>query len=183
MIELSTYLSGPFDCMFLSYHVRILEWVHTLWFPKCQRTPCSKQALFLKFRWLQRDSNAQPLTLYMKTQPFGPTCRMIQLRCEYLSVWCIWLYSLINSHMTFRVNPHSIVSWMSRNFLLGAGAVSEIYLYRAFDFMFLSSHVHILEWIDTLSLPECQRNLCLTQPQYLKFKLLQRDSKLQPLSS
>ena len=26
----STYLSGAFDCMFLSCHVRVSEWIHTL---------------------------------------------------------------------------------------------------------------------------------------------------------
>ena len=48
------------------------------------------------------------------------------LSCEYLSVRCIWLYLLIMSRTRFRVNPHSIVAWMSRNSLLEAGAKSEI---------------------------------------------------------
>ena len=26
----STYLCGSFDCMFLSYHVRVLQWMHTV---------------------------------------------------------------------------------------------------------------------------------------------------------
>ena len=34
---------------------------------------------------------------------------MIELCCEYLSVWCIWLYVIIISCMSVRVNPHSIV--------------------------------------------------------------------------
>ena len=40
--------------MFLSCHVRIWNWIHTLYLPECQRTPCSKQARYLKFKWLQR---------------------------------------------------------------------------------------------------------------------------------
>ena len=32
------------DCMFLSCHVRVSEWIHTLSLPECQGTPCSKQA-------------------------------------------------------------------------------------------------------------------------------------------
>ena len=32
-----------------------------------------------------------------------------------------WLYVLIMSRTHFRVNPHSIVAWMSRNSLLEAG--------------------------------------------------------------
>ena len=37
------------DCMFLSCHVRISEWIHTLYLPECQGTPCSKQVWYLKF--------------------------------------------------------------------------------------------------------------------------------------
>ena len=58
----STYLYGAFDCMFLSCHVRVSEWIHTLQLPECQGTPCSKQASYLKIKWLQRDSNPQPLS-------------------------------------------------------------------------------------------------------------------------
>ena len=48
--------------MFLSCHVRVSEWIHALYLPECQGTPCSKQAPYLKFKWLQRDSNPQPLS-------------------------------------------------------------------------------------------------------------------------
>ena len=58
----STYLYGAFDCMFLSCHVRISEWIHTLYLPEWQGTPCLKQAQYLKFKWLQLDSNPQPLS-------------------------------------------------------------------------------------------------------------------------
>ena len=58
---MSTYLYGAFDCAFLSCHVRVSEWIHTLYLPECQGTPCSKQARNLKFKWLQLDSNPQPL--------------------------------------------------------------------------------------------------------------------------
>ena len=33
---MSTYLYGGFDCMFLSCHVGLSEWIHTLWLPKCR---------------------------------------------------------------------------------------------------------------------------------------------------
>ena len=55
-------LHGAFDCMLLSCYVRISESIHTLYLPECQGTPCSKQARYLKFKWLQRDSNPQPLS-------------------------------------------------------------------------------------------------------------------------
>ena len=51
---------------------------------------------------------------------------MIELCYEYFSVWCIWLYVLVMSRMHFRVNPHSIVAWMSKNSLLETGMKSEV---------------------------------------------------------
>ena len=37
------------DCMLLSCHVHVSEWIDTLWMPRCQGTPCSKQMQYLKF--------------------------------------------------------------------------------------------------------------------------------------
>ena len=56
----------------------------------------------------------------------GQIGQMIKLSCEYLSVRWIWLYVLVMSRARFRVNPQSIVAWMSRNFLLETGANSEV---------------------------------------------------------
>ena len=123
--SVSTYLYGAFDCMFLSCHVRVSESVHTLQFPECQGTPCSKQAPHLKIKWLQRDSNPQPLSSSTNTQPFGQTGQMTELCSEYLYLRCIWLYVFFMSRTSLRVNPHSTVAWMSRNSLLEAGAISE----------------------------------------------------------
>ena len=47
------------ECMFLSCHVRVWEWIHTLQLPECQGTPCSKQARNLKVKWLSLDSNPE----------------------------------------------------------------------------------------------------------------------------
>ena len=38
---------------------------------------------------------------------------MIELCFEYLSVRCIWQYVLVMLRTSFRLNPHSIVAWMS----------------------------------------------------------------------
>ena len=51
----STSLYGAFDCVVLSCHVPVWEWIHTLQLPECQGTPCWKQAPYLKIKWLQRD--------------------------------------------------------------------------------------------------------------------------------
>ena len=55
----STDLYGAFDCMLLSGHVRVLDWIYTLELPEYQGTLCSKQEHNLKFKWQQQDSNPQ----------------------------------------------------------------------------------------------------------------------------
>ena len=50
---------------------------------------------------------------------------MIELFSEYLSVRCIWLYVIVMLSKRFRVNPLSIVAWMSRNSFLESGAKYE----------------------------------------------------------
>ena len=50
----STYLYVAFDCMLLSYHVRVSGWICILYFPECQGTPRWKQARYLTFKWQQR---------------------------------------------------------------------------------------------------------------------------------
>ena len=44
-----------------------------------------------------------------------------------------------------------------------------------FNYMLLSCHVHVSEWIYTLLLPECQGTPCTKQAWYLKFKWQQLD--------
>ena len=58
----STYPYGTFDCMFLSCHVRVSEWIYILQLPECQGTLFSKQAQNLKVKWLQLGSNLEPLS-------------------------------------------------------------------------------------------------------------------------
>ena len=79
----------------------------------------------LEVKWLQRDSNPEPLSSLTNTQPFGKTGQRIELCSENLSVRCIWLYILVMPRTPFRVNPQSIFAWMSRNSLLKAGAKCE----------------------------------------------------------
>ena len=102
-----TYMYGALDCMFLSCHVRISEWIYTLYFDSCQGTPCSKQARYLKSQ--QRDLNRHSLSLETNTQPFSQTDQMFELCCDYLTVRCIWLYVIIMSCTRFRVNLHTIL--------------------------------------------------------------------------
>ena len=122
----SIYLYSAFDCMCLSYHVPISEWIHSLYLPECRETRSSKKARYVQFKWLQRDSNPQPLSSEMKTQIFGQTDQMIELSCEHLSVRSIWICVLLLSRRHFRVNLHSIFAWISTNSFLETCAISEV---------------------------------------------------------
>ena len=59
----NTYLYGTPNCMFLPCQVHISKLIHT----ECQEPSSSKHAQNLKFKWLQLDSNQQPLTSSMNT--------------------------------------------------------------------------------------------------------------------
>ena len=72
-----------------------------------------KQARNLKIKWPQLDSNPQPLTSSTTTQQFSQTDQMIELCCECLSVWYIWLYVFVMSRTCFRVIPHSIIACLN----------------------------------------------------------------------
>ena len=62
----------------------------------------------------------------INTQPFSQTGQMIELCCEFLPVRCLWLYLIIISRTSFKMNLHSIVPWMSKNSLFETGAISEV---------------------------------------------------------
>ena len=80
------------DCMFLC-HVHVSNWTHTLWLPECQGTPCPKQAWNLKFTWLQRNSNPQPLSSLTNTQPFSYTGPWFLNDWLWLNGW-VFVYEL-----------------------------------------------------------------------------------------
>ena len=48
----STNLYRAFDCMLLTYHVRILEWIDTLYLPEDEGAPCLKKARYMIIKWL-----------------------------------------------------------------------------------------------------------------------------------
>ena len=61
---------------------------------------------------------------------------MIELCCEYLSVWCIWRYVIIMLCTKFRVNPHSIVCLNVRELL----AWSRRYIWSLSDSNEIRTH-------------------------------------------
>ena len=98
----STYLYDVFDCMFLSSSVRVSEWVHTL---QSQGTPCLKQALYLKIKWLQRDSSSQSLSSLTNTQLFSQTGQLLSCIVStymYGAFDCMLLSSTIEYGFTLK---------------------------------------------------------------------------------
>ena len=74
---------------------------------------------------------------------------MIELYCESLSVRCIWLYVLITSRTYFRVNPHSIATWLSRKSFFKTGAISDCNRTRTHNHLvrkqILNSQIHFTD--------------------------------------
>ena len=91
----STYLYGAFDCILSSCHVCDSAWIHTV-LPERQGTRSWKLVRYLKFKWLQRDSNPQSRSSWTNIQPFTQTGQLIELCYEYLSVRWIWLYVIMS---------------------------------------------------------------------------------------
>ena len=77
------YSKGDKETVFLSCHIRILEWIYTLQLHECEGTPWSKQTRYLTLKWLQRDSNPQPFS-----QQFSQDGQMVKWLnfAEWLSV-------------------------------------------------------------------------------------------------
>ena len=83
-----------------------------------------------KTKWQQR---------HLSTQPFSQTGQMIELCCEHLSVRCIWLYVIIMSRTSFRVNPHSIVCLNVKELL----ARSRCHTWNLSDSNGIRTHNHL----------------------------------------
>ena len=65
---------------------------------------------------------------------------MIDMRCEYLSVRCIWLYVIITSRTDFRVNLYSIVAMNVKELL--ARDIRDIWSLRDYDR--IQTHNHLV---------------------------------------
>ena len=61
--------------MFLSCHIHVLEWIHTLQLPELKGTPSSRHVTYQKFKWLQWDLSPAPLSC-KRTR--------VQSRCSHL---------------------------------------------------------------------------------------------------
>ena len=70
----ATCLFGVFDYMFLSCHVRVLEWIHILQLLECQGTPFLEQARHLKYKW------------ELSSCGFDLSCCGFESRCSHLTL-------------------------------------------------------------------------------------------------
>ena len=86
------YLSVWCIWLYILIITRILEWICTMYCSEFQGTPCSKQLQCPKFKWLQR------MRTHNHWAPKGTVnhssilaFETIELCCDNLSLWRIWL--------------------------------------------------------------------------------------------
>ena len=82
--------------------------------------------------WESRALTTRSLLKYMEFDwvwlaSYHRKFRSYEISCQVFGFYLL-LYAVIMSHPRFRVNPHSIVAWMSRNSLLETGTISEVLL-------------------------------------------------------
>ena len=109
-----------------------------------------------------------------------------------LFVRCIWLYVIIMSHTSFKMNSHSVVCpnvkellALRRRHILSLRDSNEIRTHNSCVHKRIFNHLaKLAKWLSCsipYSLLDCLGTPCLKQAPYLKFKWQQRDSNLQPL--
>ena len=86
-IQVNVLSKGEKETVFLSCHICILQWICTPYLRECEGAPCSKQTRYLKLKWLQRDSNPQPLS-----QQFNQNGQMV--KWLNFAKWLSVLYEL-----------------------------------------------------------------------------------------
>ena len=155
----------------------LLIWLYVLVI-SCTRfkgTLCSKQEQYLKFKWLQLDSDhnqlvckqtlkhVSNLVLIWKIKPSYQLSYSFQSESTHyggpnfkellLETGAIFEVSVIvtglETKTTLFVNKHSI-SYPKWFLLKILGCVVSTYLYNAFDWVFLSCHVRVPEWNRTI---------------------------------
>ena len=112
-----------------SYHAtrtRFLEWIYTLYLPEWQRTTCSKQARYLKFKWLQWDLNPQPLSSWTcMVRTYSQMQRTDRYSQNSSISWSVWLngwvfvyrlrgcgFESCYSHLNFDIAPISSMEFL-----------------------------------------------------------------------
>ena len=77
--------------------------------------------------WSLSDSNPQPLSLWTNTQQFTKLAKWLSWIVSTICKVRLTIYSYRVTRVThFRVNPRSIIGWMSRNSLVETATISEV---------------------------------------------------------
>ena len=97
--------------MFLSWHIWISEWIHTLYLPECQENPCSMQVQNLKFKWLQLDSNPMDLLIFLQKKICNwlgweeNLWRMFTMMPKNMAAWHLNYFQIKTSDMANSFSP------------------------------------------------------------------------------
>ena len=129
-------------CHFLRFNLILSQWHwHKIgrqmtWIDKASTISCKK---FNSLSWIHaftvRTKSFLKSILQLKalahySKKFYEEENYNQHRCSLYKTKAknknVWLHVLIMLHMCFKVNPHSIVAWISRNSLLDGSAISEL---------------------------------------------------------
>ena len=105
----------------IAYAVRV-----NLQLPECQKTPCPTQAQYLKFKWLQWNSNHNCLVRINKHSK-----HLAKLAQRFSRVVSTYMYGALplcfyHNAFAFRMNLHPVTDWMSRNSLLETGNILNL---------------------------------------------------------
>ena len=107
-----TFLYCVFDCMLLSCHVSVSEWICTLCLPECQGTIFSKPGQYEKFKWHQQGYNAQPCIIKQILNHLARLARWLSF------IFSTYLYGafdciLLSCDVRFPEWIYTIFVWMS----------------------------------------------------------------------
>ena len=133
--------------VFLSCHIRVLEWICTLQLPEGQKSYGLKQVRYLMLKWLQRESNPQPLTSVCKRTlnnlaKLAERLNWVVRTYLYDAFDCVFLLCLIrvlwmNLHYTGKYSQNSSINWP-------AWLNGWLFVYKLSDsgFVSLCSHLY-----------------------------------------
>ena len=103
---------------------------------------------------------------------------MIELCCEYLSVRCIWLYVIIMSRSSFRVNPHSIVCLNVKELL----ARSRRHIWSLSDSNVIRTHNNLIRKETLNHFNQCGFTLKLVRDMIITYSQMHHTHNIWPIS-
>ena len=100
--------------MFLSCHIRVSEWIQTLWLPECKGTPCSKQVRNLAslVKWLRVRLRTKWLWVRVQLQSLK-----LRIFLYLVSLFSFWISSL-SKYLEWTIFSRFLLSLLSSVLLL-----------------------------------------------------------------